>query len=116
MRKMVLLVAMLAMVLATATVAYGAVKNGNGYDNYIRETCGNDTLRGYGGNDTLDANNCGRDTDVLRGGTGNDRLLANDGDRRDVVSGGPGYDTCVVDARVELAGGCNNILVRNPSS
>ncbi len=116
MRKMVLLAAMLAMVLATATVAYGAVRNGNGYDNYIGETCGADTLRGYGGNDTLDANNCGPDRDVLRGSTGNDRLLADDGDRRDVVKGGPGYDTCVVDARVELAGGCNNILVRNLSS
>ena len=116
MRKMVLLVAMLAMVLATATVAHGAVKNGNGYDNYIRETCNDDTLRGYGGDDTLDANNCGPDRDVLRGGTGTDRLLANDGDRLDVVSGGPGYDTCVVDGRAELAGGCNNILVRDPSS
>jgi Ca2+-binding RTX toxin-like protein len=112
MRKMVLLVAMLAMVLATATVAYGAVRDGNGYDNYIRETCNDDTLRGYGGDDTLDANNCGGDEDLLRGGTGTDRLLADDGDRRDVVSGGPGYDTCVVDARVELAGGCNDIRIR----
>ncbi len=113
---MVLLAAMLAMVLATSTVAHGAVKNGNGYDNYIRETCNDDTLRGYGGDDTLDANNCGPDTDELRGGTGTDRLLADDGDKRDVVSGGPGYDTCVVDARSEIDGGCNNTLVRNPSS
>jgi Ca2+-binding RTX toxin-like protein len=112
MRKMVLLVAMLVMMLATATVAYGAVRNGNGYDNYIRETCNNDTLRGYGGDDTLDANNCGDDTDVLRGGTGDDRLLANDGDALDGLSGGPGYDTCVVDRRAELNGGCNKILVR----
>ena len=112
MRKMVLLVAMLAMVLATATVAYGAVRNGNGNDNYLGETCGNDVLFGYGGDDTLDANNCGSDEDVLRGGKGSDRLLANDNDRLDNVNGGLGYDTCVVDARAELAGGCNNILIR----
>ena len=112
MRKMVLLVAMLAMVLATATVAHGAVKNGNGYDNYIRETCNDDTLRGYGGDDTLDANNCGADEDVLRGGKGYDRLLANDNDRLDNVNGGLGYDLCVVDARVALAGGCNDIRIR----
>ncbi len=112
MRKMVLLVAMLAMVLATATVAYAAVKNGNANDNYIRETCGTDTLRGYGGDDTLDANNCGDDVDRLAGGSGNDRLLANDGDALDGLSGGPGYDTCVVDRRAELESGCNRILLR----
>jgi Ca2+-binding RTX toxin-like protein len=112
MRKMVLLVAMLAMVLATAAVAYGAVRNGNGNDNYLGETCGADTLRGYGGEDTLDANNCGDDEDVLRGGKGYDRLLANDNDRLDNVNGGLGYDLCVVDARVELAGGCNDIRIR----
>ena len=114
MRKIVLLVAMLAMVLATATVAYAAVKNGNAADNYIRETCNNDTLRGYGGDDTIDANNCRNvgDVDRLSGGSGNDRLLANDGDALDGLSGGPGYDTCVVDRRAELNGGCNRILVR----
>jgi Ca2+-binding RTX toxin-like protein len=116
MRKMLLLVAMLAMALAVAAPAFAAVKRGDGGDNYIRETCGNDTLVGRGGNDTLDANNCGGDRDLLYGNRGNDRLLANDGDRLDSLNGGPGFDTCVVDAKSEVDGGCNRVLVRAPSS
>jgi Ca2+-binding RTX toxin-like protein len=116
MRKMVLLVAMLAMVLATASVAYAAVKRGDDRANYLRETCGDDTLIGRAGADTLDANNCGPDADDLFGNRGNDRLLANDGDTQDSVVGGPGFDTCVVDARAEVDGGCNRVLVRGPSS
>jgi Ca2+-binding RTX toxin-like protein len=70
-------------------------------------------MYGRGGDDVLDANNCGRDTDVLYAGRGDDRLLANDGDKRDVLYGGKGFDTCVVDSRAEsAAGSCNRVLVR----
>ena len=113
MRRTGMMVAMVALLVAMcAPAVYAAVKEGNASDNYIRETCGDDVLFGYGGEDILDANNCGADEDVLRGGKGSDRLLANDNDRLDNVNGGLGYDTCVVDARAELAGGCNNILIR----
>jgi Ca2+-binding RTX toxin-like protein len=116
MRKMVLLVAMLAMVLATASVAYAAIKRGDAGDNYLRETCRDDTLIGRAGADILDANNCGDDEDLLYGNRGNDRLLANDGDREDAVVGGGGRDICVVDALVEAGNGCDRVLVRGPSS
>jgi Ca2+-binding RTX toxin-like protein len=108
---LVVLVAVLVVAVA-APVAYAAVKEGNAGDNYIRETCGNDTLIGRGGSDTLDANNCGGDTDILKGNRGNDRLLVNDNDSLDAASGGPGWDLCVVDRRLELAGGCNKIRIR----
>ena len=117
MRKTAMMIALVALLtLVAASVAYAAVKEGNNRDNYINETCGDDTLIGRGGDDTLDANNCGDDEDILFGNAGNDRLLANDGDREDDVNGGRGYDTCVVDARVEVGNGCDEVLVRNPST
>lgn len=112
-RRTGMIVAMVALLVAMcAPAVYAAVREGNEANNYIGETCGDDVLFGRGGGDVLDANNCGPDEDVLRGGKGSDRLLANDNDRLDNVNGGLGYDTCVVDARAELAGGCNNILIR----
>ena len=117
MRKTAMMIAFVALLtLVAASVAYAAVKEGNNGDNYLRETCGDDTLIGRGGNDTLDANNCGPDEDLLYGNAGNDRLLANDGDTLDAANGGRGYDTCVVDARVEVGNGCDRVLVRNPST
>jgi Ca2+-binding RTX toxin-like protein len=116
-RRTILLIAMCAMLVSiVAPAAFAAEKVGNDRANYIKETCGADLLVGRGGNDTIDANNCGPDADRLRGGTGNDRLLANDGDVTDSVIGGPGYDTCVVDARSEVDGGCERVLVREPSA
>jgi Ca2+-binding RTX toxin-like protein len=117
MRKTVMLMALVALfTLVAASVAYAAIREGNAENNYINETCGNDTLIGRGGNDVLDANNCGPDVDRLKGGAGNDWLLANDGDRADRLRGGPGFDTCVVDGPREAIGGCNRVLVRNPST
>ena len=113
MRRTGMIVAMVALLVAMcAPAVYAAVREGIEADYYIGVTCGDDVLFGRGGGDVLDANNCGPDEDVLRGGKGSDRLLANDNDRLDNVNGGLGYDTCVVDARAELAGGCNNILIR----
>ena len=102
-------------VLVVAGVAYAATIEGNAKDNYLKETCKGDTLYGRAGDDVLDANNCGRDTDVLYAGRGSDWLLANDGDARDVLYGGKGFDTCVVDrqeARSGQASGCERVLVR----
>lgn len=108
---MMSLVSLLAMI--AAGVAYTATMEGDANDNYLEETCRGDTMYGRGGGDTLDANNCGRDTYVLYAGRGDDWLLANDGDRRDVPYGGRGFDTCVVDSRAESGfGSCNGVLVR----
>jgi hypothetical protein len=121
MRKTVMMMALVALfTLVAASVAYAAVREGNAGNNYINETCGNDTLIGRGGNDVLDANNCrpdvGPDVDRLRGNSGNDWLLANDGDTSDRLRGGAGFDTCVVDRRAEVVRGCERVLVRNPST
>ena len=107
---------MVAIVALFATAAYAATIEGNDNANALFETPNDDLIRGFGGGDVLDANNYGGDGDILRGGPGNDRLLANDGDRDDVTQGQRGYDTCVVDAKSEVDGGCNRVLVRAPSS
>ena len=57
---------------------------------------GNDLLRGGGGNDTLDG---GSGSDKMYGGAGDDRLIVSDQNiAGDVVDGGDGFDTLVVDS------------------
>jgi Ca2+-binding RTX toxin-like protein len=105
----------LLFVLVVAGVAYAATIKGDANDNYLKETCKGDSMYGRAGDDVLDANNCVKDTDVLYAGRGSDWLLANDGDARDVLNGGKGFDTCVVDSREAQSGqasGCNRVLVR----
>ena len=113
MRKTGMMVAMVAVMAALfATAAYAATIEGNNRSNNLFETAGDDIIRGFGGNDVLDANNFGRDEDILRGGSGDDRLFANDGDSMDLVFGGPGFDICVVDDRSEIGGGCERVRIR----
>src|SRR5918998_3035820 len=57
-----------------------------------------DRMIAKGGHDHLDARSYTNDRDVAKGGGGHDLLRVNDGDARDGAIGGPGYDTCVVDA------------------
>ena len=113
MRKTGMLVAMVAVMVALfATAAYAATIEGNDNANALFETLGDDRMFGFDGGDVLDANNFGGDTDRLRGGPGNDHLLANDGETRDTVYGGPGIDMCVVNAPSEIGGGCERVRVR----
>ena len=108
-----MMVAMVAVMVALfATAAYAATIEGNDRNNTLFETAGNDLIRGFGGDDVLDANNFGGDEDLLRGGPGNDRLLANDGDSMDLLFGGPGVDICVVDDLSEIGGGCERVRVQ----
>ena len=46
------------------------------------------------------------------GGSGHDVLHVNDGDALDGAVGGPGFDTCVVDATIEAADTCEQVVVR----
>ena len=113
MRKTGMMVAMVAVMVALfATAAYAATIEGNNRNNTLFETAGDDIIRGFGGDDVIDANNFSGDRDVLRGGFGNDTLLANDGDTLDSVFGGPGFDTCVVDSLAEIGGGCERVRIR----
>jgi Ca2+-binding RTX toxin-like protein len=67
---------------------------------------GNDSIQGLGGNDKIDGGagndliTGGAGTDTLLGGNGNDTIYAKDG-ARDLVNGGPGADTAVVDPKLD---------------
>ena len=64
---------------------------------YERVGTKKDRIFGLKSDDLIDANTFTGDKDQLYGQDGRDRLLSNDGDRRDVVKGGKGRDTCIVD-------------------
>ena len=72
-----------------------------GYDTkdlmYERPGDKKDDIFGLKADDLIDANTFPSDEDSLQGQDGRDRLLSNDGDGRDVVKGGAGKDTCIVD-------------------
>ena len=108
---MVALVALLTVL--AASVAYAATIVGNANNNYLRETCKGDTMYGRAGDDVLDADNCGGETDVLYGGRGNDWLLVADHDARDILVGDKGFDTCVVGRHESDATlSCERVIVR----
>jgi Ca2+-binding RTX toxin-like protein len=56
-----------------------------------------DIIRANGGDDFVNADRASRDADRVQGKNGNDVLNVGDGDSRDNVSGGRGFDTCIVD-------------------
>ncbi len=71
-----------------------------------------DNIYAQGGHDNLRAQNYTNDTDTAHGGYGNDVLHVNDGDTLDGAIGGPGFDICVVDATIEAADTCEQVVVR----
>ena len=71
-----------------------------------------DRMIAKGGHDHLDARAYTDDRDVAKGKGGHDLLRLNDGDAMDGAIGGPGYDTCVVDATIEAADTCEQVVVR----
>jgi opacity protein-like surface antigen len=71
-----------------------------------------DRMIAKGGHDHLDARAYTDDRDVAKGNGGHDLLRVNDGDTLDGAVGGPGYDVCVVDATIEAADTCEQVVVR----
>jgi len=71
-----------------------------------------DRMIAQGGHDNLRAQNYTNDRDVAKGNGGRDLLHVNDGDTMDGAIGGPGYDVCVVDAAIEAAGTCEQVIYR----
>ncbi len=126
MRRLLVLVPIVALLGTTATVASAVEKTGNNRANRIVGTAGSDTLQGKGGNDKLIGKggadilygDGGRDRlyggggrDTLLGGARNDRL---DGGRgRDVISCGAGYDTVITDGRDQIGSDCENVITRS---
>jgi len=56
-----------------------------------------DIIRANGGDDFVNADRASGDTDLVQGKNGDDVLDVGDGDFRDNVRGGRGFDTCIVD-------------------
>ncbi len=71
-----------------------------------------DKMIAKGGHDRLDARAYTNDRDVAKGSGGHDLLRVNDGDAMDGAIGGPGWDTCVVDASIEAADTCETVIYR----
>ena len=71
-----------------------------------------DRMLAKGGHDRLDARAYTDDRDVAKGNGGHDLLRVNDGDAMDGAVGGAGYDVCVVDATIEAADTCEQVVVR----
>ena len=71
-----------------------------------------DKMIAQGGHDHLDARSYTNDRDVTKGSGGHDLLRVNDGDTMDGAIGGPGWDTCVVDASIEAADTCEAVVFR----
>jgi hypothetical protein len=71
-----------------------------------------DRLIAQAGHDHLNARSYTNDRDVAKGSGGHDFLMVNDGDARDGAIGGPGNDTCVVDAAIEAADTCESVIYR----
>ena len=109
--------AVLALLLASAAAADGRVRNGGSRADTLLGTPRADVLRGFAGPDVLVG---GRGPDRLVGGAGRDRLIGGPGDDdlrardgvRDVVSCGPGRDRAVVDARDRVARDCEVVRGR----
>jgi hypothetical protein len=129
-KKIAMLVAMAAAVLVVASVGsgpawaqqiWGVIQcdsdpcYATGAHEVVFEQVGDgvsDNMYAQGGHDNLRAQNYTDDTDVAHGGYGNDVLHVNDGDTLDEAVGGPGYDICVVDATIEAADTCQQVVVR----
>jgi hypothetical protein len=71
-----------------------------------------DKMIAQGGHDHLDARSYTNDRDVTKGSGGHDLLRVNDGDAMDGAIGGPGFDTCVVDASIEASDTCETVIYR----
>jgi hypothetical protein len=117
----VVLVALVCSGPAMAQKIWGVIQcdsdpcHATGAHEVVFEQVGNgvaDNMYAQGGHDNLRAQNYTNDNDTANGGYGNDVLHVNDGDALDGAVGGPGFDVCVVDATVEAADTCEQVVVR----
>jgi RTX calcium-binding nonapeptide repeat (4 copies) len=103
MRRVVLMLAAMGlMVSLCAAAAYAANIEGTSAGEILLESDLNDTIKGRGGGDIIDAQIFSRDRDVVYGNPGDDEIGVEDGDNRDTVYGGQGDDVCFGDPGDEL--------------
>jgi hypothetical protein len=121
MRRVIMVLTVGALLLAlTATVAMAVNKQctynpcwGTNSRDTLYERGGNgvpDTIIGRRYGDLINANAFTADRDVLDGQRGNDRLRAQDGDGRDELYGGPGFDVCYIDEG-DFTRGCDEVAL-----
>ena len=99
----------------TAKQCYSKPCYGNANREVIYERIGDrksDLIRAFGNFDRLHANTYSRDKDQLYGFGGDDFVYVDDGDTMDGAVGGTGYDWCYVDAEIEAANSCDEVVVR----
>ena len=128
MRKLMVLVAMLAMMMVAASAAYALTWVGGTGDDTKHGTDRADTLMSKGGADTLygegymdvlrgDSGNDslygGPGEDSLRGSFGDDKIYAGDDDDSDEIRCGPGHDVVFLTKNDHSA---NNILRKGPNA
>jgi hypothetical protein len=117
MKRTVLMLAFVVVaVLVAVPVAYAANFRcdevpclGTPQKDTIRERAGDgkrDIIRAEGADDRIKANRYRTDADKLYGQGGNDRLSALDGDGRDYLNVGPGFDACVGDRGDRFSSQC----------
>jgi hypothetical protein len=128
-KKIAMMVAMAAVVLvalvgsgpALAQQIWGVIQcdsnpcYASGAHQVVFEQVGNgvaDNIYAQDGHDNIHAQNYTNDNDTANGGFGHDMLHVNDGDALDGAIGGPGFDICVVDATIEAANTCEQVVVR----
>jgi hypothetical protein len=128
-KKIAMMVAMAAVVLvalvgsgpALAQQIWGVIQcdsnpcYASGAHQVVFEQVGNgvaDNIYAQAGHDNIHAQNYTNDNDTANGGFGHDMLHVNDGDALDGAIGGPGFDICVVDATIEAANTCEQVVVR----
>jgi hypothetical protein len=73
---------------------------GTNHKDRLGERKGNgvaDRIYGLGGKDTLRADRYGNDRDSVYGGDGDDFINTADGDSKDKIDAGGGFDTCYLD-------------------
>ena len=111
MRKLVLLLAAMALALVVASGVASAVNKivTNGTD-LLAGTDGDDNLVGRGGNDFVKGL---KGSDNLAGGKGNDTILVDNGTAaEDVVVCGDGFDRVVADRADLIAADCERVQNR----
>jgi len=124
MRRIGMILAVTALLAAVfAPIAFAVNKQctlypcwGTNYRDTLYERGGNgvpDSIIGRRYGDLINANAFTADRDLLDGQRGNDRLKAQDGDGRDELYGGPGYDVCYIDES-DYTQGCDEVAVVTP--
>lgn len=86
--------------------AGGDYVDGGAGGDHVDGGTGNDQVNGGDGNDAVYGY---KGSDVLNGGDGNDLVYSANDATADKVSGGPGYDVCIVGFEDTVTGGCEEI-------